>query len=750
MDQTAPANELERRKQVRIRLRDDIQVDAQKYEGRTYYVVKDPVALRYYRLKDNEHFLLQFLDGKHTLEEAQKAYEKRFRPDRLRLEDLEAFAQQLLTAGLARSESPRAGKLLYERRNKRKKSEFMQRWTNILYIKIPVIDPDRILNWMVRWLGWTFSGWFFALALGLMTAAALLVLTHFETFRSKLPDYHEFFSFKTVIYLWMALGVVKVIHEFGHGLSCKKFGGEVHEMGALFLCLSPCLYCNVSDAWTLPSKWHRIIISAAGIYVELVIAALATFIWWNTPHHPFINNLSLSLMVVCSVSTVVFNANPLLRYDGYYVVADWLEIPNLREKSNRYLKHLAQEVCLGIEVPPEGYMELWRKILFVVYAVVSYIYRWVITFVILRFMWSFLKPYGLEVISSMLALAAMISMIAWPAYNLGKNLHRRGRLPDMKRGHVIVTSIVASAVLLAFFFLPLPISRIRGVGLVESRPDGMSQLFVRRNGCLVDLRVQPGDWVVKGQELARFRDEDLELELEGARTDQDSALKELGELRRELDPDNPTTRKDDLKDRLQEVQGALEEARSKIDVIKGIQKNDLVIRANRDGIIGQAPLKEERYKQFEKVEPRGPAEPLFTIHEPGKLQVLLPVETPEFNRLKESLSYGDGEVILRVQGMDSRTWQGKIRLPLPKSELSNVPLALSSKTGGPVAVRAQPSPTGALMAQTQHYPVYIDIVDPDPALMPGNMAQVKIYCRPETCATWVWRKINDMFNLKLL
>jgi putative peptide zinc metalloprotease protein len=583
-----------------------------------------------------------------------------------------------------------------------------------------------------------------------MTAAALLVLTHFETFRSKLPDYHEFFSFKTVIYLWMALGVVKVIHEFGHGLSCKKFGGEVHEMGALFLCLSPCLYCNVSDAWTLPSKWHRIIISAAGIYVELVIAALATFIWWNTPHHPFINNLSLSLMVVCSVSTVVFNANPLLRYDGYYVVADWLEIPNLREKSNRYLKHLAQEVCLGIEVPPEGYMELWRKILFVVYAVVSYIYRWVITFVILRFMWSFLKPYGLEVISSMLALAAMISMIAWPAYNLGKNLHRRGRLPDMKRGHVIVTSIVASAVLLAFFFLPLPISRIRGVGLVESRPDGMSQLFVRRNGCLVDLRVQPGDWVVKGQELARFRDEDLELELEGARTDQDSALKELGELRRELDPDNPTTRKDDLKDRLQEVQGALEEARSKIDVIKGIQKNDLVIRANRDGIIGQAPLKEERYKQFEKVEPRGPAEPLFTIHEPGKLQVLLPVETPEFNRLKESLSYGDGEVILRVQGMDSRTWQGKIRLPLPKSELSNVPLALSSKTGGPVAVRAQPSPTGALMAQTQHYPVYIDIVDPDPALMPGNMAQVKIYCRPETCATWVWRKINDMFNLKLL
>ena len=124
-------------------------------------------------------------------------------------------------------------------------------------------------------------------------------------------------------------------------------------MGALFLCLSPALYCNVSDAWTLPNKWHRIIISAAGIYVELIIAALATFVWWNTPAYPFVNNLSLSLMVVCSVSTVVFNANPLMRYDGYYVLADWLEIPNLREKANRFLTNLVLDRCLGVEVQPD-------------------------------------------------------------------------------------------------------------------------------------------------------------------------------------------------------------------------------------------------------------------------------------------------------------------------------------------------------------------------------------------------------------
>src|SRR5208283_705984 len=326
---------------------------------------------RYYRFKDQEHFLLQLMDGTHTLDDAQKQFEQRYRPERLTLEDLEGFAQQLLTVGLAHNEAGQAGQALYDRRKKRLRREWFAYFTNILYIKLPIFDPDKLLNWILPWLRWIFTPWFFALSLGLMLGALMLIATHFEAFHDKLPSYHEFFSFKTVIYLWIALGVVKVIHEFGHGLSCKHFGGEVHEMGALFLCLSPCLYCNVSDAWTLPSKWHRLIISFAGIYVELVIAAISTFVWWNTPSHPFINNLSMSLMVVCSVSTVVFNGNPLMRFDGYYMLADWLEIPNLRERCNRYLKNISLEFFLGVEVPREQYMALWRRVLFVVYAVVS-------------------------------------------------------------------------------------------------------------------------------------------------------------------------------------------------------------------------------------------------------------------------------------------------------------------------------------------------------------------------------------------
>src|SRR5947208_15704385 len=161
----APVTDLERRKQVRLRIRGDLGITPQKYEGRTYYVVKEPVSLRYYRFKEQEHFLIRLMDGGHTLDDAQKAFEKRFRPDRLTLEDLEHFGQQLLTAGLAQNESPQAGKQLYDRRRKRRRSEWMQTLTNILYIKIPItnvlnyvnLDVDKLLVWMLRYTRWMFT-----------------------------------------------------------------------------------------------------------------------------------------------------------------------------------------------------------------------------------------------------------------------------------------------------------------------------------------------------------------------------------------------------------------------------------------------------------------------------------------------------------------------------------------------------------------------------------------------------------------
>ena len=825
MAAAAPAaSDLERRKRVRLRLRGDLSVTPQKYEGRTYYVVKDPVSLRYYRFKEQEQFLLGFMDGAHTLDEAQKEYEKRFRPERLTLEDLEGFAQQLLTAGLVQNESPQAGKQLFDRRKKRKRSQLMQALTNILYIKIPIFDPDKLLVKMLdfRPLGFLPRGtlpllllvslllplllvattlshgvnttleayrelvspravgvlWgvlalvylgtrplrgiftmrFNMTARLIMLGAVLLVLTHFETFLSKLPSYHEFFSFKTVVYLWVALGIVKIIHEFGHGLSCKYYGGEVHEMGFLFLVFSPALYCNVSDSWTLPSKWKRIIIAAAGIYVELLIAALATFVWWNTPTEPFINNMALSLMIVCSVSTVVFNANPLMRYDGYYVLADWIEIPNLRERSNKFLKNLFLEHCLGVEVQPEQYMALWRRWLFVIYAIASWIYRWVITFVILWFLYNFLKPYKLGVLSGMLALAALASMVGWPLYRLGKNIHQRGRLPDMKRVRVVITCSVLIGLIVAAFTVPLPVSRVTAYGVVELRPDAWDPVYVpsppdpEQVLLLKALYVRDGQRVEANAPLADFQNRELERqyntatkEVEAYETKRAALVAERAKI---TDPKERPRFTEEIERSEGDRNGAAIRA---ADCERRLK--ELTIHAPRGGIVMVPPTIDDVGKQWDRKKPLCKiGKPEDRDHREIRLQVLIPVTPGEYNMLKENMQGKEGPVTLavsvRVKGMGRDFWQGELK-QLPESEATTIPPLLSNRTGGPVAVKPGTSPD-QLLPQTQQYLVRIDLVDPDAEAHPGVRARVKIHCRKRTFGWWLWWNINEKFNLGLL
>jgi putative peptide zinc metalloprotease protein len=739
--------ELERRKMVRLRTRPDLNITPQKYEGKTHYVVKDPVAMRYYRFNDQEYYVVNMFDGTHTLEEIQKGFETNFRPHRLTLEDLESFSQQLLQAGLVQHETPQAGKELFTKRRKQRRMQKIATWTNILYIKLPVFDPDKILKHMLRYLWWIFTPWFFAATILLMAAAIGLVLTHFNTFYDKLPSYHEFFRWNTLLYMWIALGIVKVIHEFGHGLSCKAFGGECHEMGALFLCLSPCLYCNVSDSWTIPSKWKRIAISFAGIYVELVIASIATFVWWNTSDSIW-NNISLCVMVLCSVSTVIFNANPLMRFDGYYMMADWLEIPNLRDRSNRMLKNLWCETCLGIEVQPEPYMEVSRQILFITYAVVSYLYRWMVTFSILYFLANWLKPYNLAALSGLLAAAALGSMIIWPCYRMGKNYFRRGRMPDMKRNRVAVTSTVIATIVGLFLFLPLPISRIKQTGLVQLDREALSRgkVTVPDQAILEALHVQNGDHVYDGQLLAEFRNRKLDEEMSDATKQRDQALAEAdAQTRTLLGVVEPDQKKQIETDRVHWVNMAGEQA-ERIRLLQGQIDALKNLRAPCDGVVMEAPKRDEVGKQWEKEQPQ----PFCLIGDSSRLQVLVPVSADDYHLLQKDIAGTQGlRVTVRIPGRGMQYAYGKVT-HLPEQDAKDIPVGLTHRGGGPVAVKPATDQQHQNQPQNQQYLIEIDLDEADPHLLPGTLVQVKVHCQWKTCGWWVWRKVSALFDLGLI
>jgi putative peptide zinc metalloprotease protein len=360
-----------------IRQRPDLIARQHYYLGRSYWIVKDPVGLNYFRFQEEEYALLSWLNGNVSLDEIKDRFEKEFPPQKITLDELQQFLGMLHKSGLVIAGVGGQGKELFKRRSERRRKELLNALANILCIRFKGFDPEKVLNWLYPIVWWFYSPVMVTLCIALGLSALTLVAVQFNVFTSRLPAFHEFFNFQNAMLLSVTLAVTKVLHEFGHGMTCKHFGGECHEMGVMILVLTPCLYCNVSDSWLLPSKWARAAIGAGGMYVELILASLATWIWWFS-EPGLLNHLCLNVMFVCSVSTLIFNANPLLRYDGYYILSDLAEIPNLRQKSTAVLSRKMGEWFLGLEQPEDPFLPERNQLLFGIYSVAAAIYQWVV------------------------------------------------------------------------------------------------------------------------------------------------------------------------------------------------------------------------------------------------------------------------------------------------------------------------------------------------------------------------------------
>ncbi len=443
-----------------IRKRPDLVSQRQHYLGRSYWVVKDPVGLNYYRFQEEEFAILEMLDGETSLDEIKDRFEADFPPQKITLEELQQFLGMLHRSGLVLADLSGQGRQLVKRRSERKRKQFWAAAANVLCIRFKGFDPERFLNWLYPKVRWFFSPWAVAAACVLGLSALLLVTVQFEVFRSKLPEFHTFFSIENVFLLTVTLCVTKVLHEFGHGLSCKHFGGECHEMGIMILVLTPCLYCNVSDSWMLPNKWKRAAIGAAGIYVELVLASICTFLWWFSYPELLINKLALNVMFICSVSTVIFNANPLLRYDGYYILADLMEIPNLRQKATTILGRKLSEWCLGMEPPEDPFLPQRNQVFFALYSIAATVYRWIVALSICWFLYRFFLSNHLEIVGKAMVAASLWGLFIMPLYQAVKFFYVPGRIDQVKKPHFYSSLGALAALVLAFFFLPLPYSVI--------------------------------------------------------------------------------------------------------------------------------------------------------------------------------------------------------------------------------------------------------------------------------------------------
>jgi len=508
------------RRPIPLAARDDLVHERIEFLGVSYQVIKDPVGLKYFRLQPEQHQVLSLLDGERSLEQLRDAVHEVMPTVRLQLSDIQHLISDLHQKGLLFSNRHGQGAALVKQHQEEFRKKALSSIRSLLYVRLPGWDPEPVLQKLYPFVRWIYHPVAVAAAAVLLVSSWILLAVQFSTFASQLPEFQQFFSWPNLLYLWATLGVCKIIHEFGHGMTCKHFGGECHGMGIMLLVFSPCLYCDVSDSWMLKSKWKRIAIGAAGMYIEVVISAIAIFVWWNT-EPGLVHHLCLNIFFVTAITTVLWNANPLMRFDGYYMMSDLLEIPNLRPKADRLLREQFAWHCLGIEAHPDPFMPESGRTWFAMFAVSAGIYRWFILAAITIFLYTVLKPYGLQSIGITLAVVS-ISMIF---FNLGLNIYRivsAPRIEPLSRPKIVVSLVVVTGLVVGALAVPLPL-HVESMFLIE--PHDVRHIYTLAPGRIDTLPVQPGKRVESGQELARLHDPDLELE--GQRLDHELRLQEL-------------------------------------------------------------------------------------------------------------------------------------------------------------------------------------------------------------------------------
>ncbi len=397
-------------------LRQELEVTEQIYDGQRYFVIKDPLSLKYYRFNREEYFVLDLLRQPSTVESVKQAYLNEFNSDDLDNQEIGLFVSDLLKKNLVMAHQPHRDQLLYDARQNAWKSKFKKQIFNFMFFRIPLFDPDKILDKMHARMSWLWSKPFILFYILLIIVAIGLVADKASEFSVMFKS--NFFTIYNIPILFAVIWIIKGFHEFGHGLMCKHYGGEVHEMGYLCLVFMPFFYCNVTDSWTFTNKRHRFLVTAGGIMTEVFFAAVAAIVWYFTSAPSFIHTIAFNVMVACSISTILFNANPLLRYDGYYMLMDLIEVPNLRQRASRYMTGIFVRYVMG------GYAEEMReehryRFMFPIFSVAAVAYRWFIMIMILYLLYNYLSQVRLEWVGTLLVVFCALTMLLIPTYKMG-------------------------------------------------------------------------------------------------------------------------------------------------------------------------------------------------------------------------------------------------------------------------------------------------------------------------------------------
>ncbi|MBI5250031.1 MAG: hypothetical protein HY912_11100, partial [Desulfomonile tiedjei] len=402
-------------------------------------ILEDPLANKFFRISPYEYELLSILDGTLSLRDAIDRLKLRGR--HFTLNHAAKLADKFSKAGLLLGTSYGTSKVQTDFKDKLQQELRQRSILKLYYLYIPVLNPDKFLEKTLKIWKIFANRITLAIALLLIPGAVYLLVIGLQRFEA---EYLFFFNLQNLIVLWIAIAIVKLIHEFSHAYTAKSFGLRVPEMGVAFLIFFPCLYCNTTAAWQLSDRKERMSIALAGVLSEVAVAVIATYIWYFTKPG-LLNSIAFYLVAISVISSVLFNGNPLLKFDGYFVMSDWLRIPNLQAKAFNFLRYLFFNRVLGVEAIEAPGSSIKESSILVSYGILAFLYRIVLYAGIIERIYSkFDKTLGL-----ILGAIAFAMFIVRPLGRGGANLlRRRSEMHFRPRGLTVFLVLAIGIVLM--------------------------------------------------------------------------------------------------------------------------------------------------------------------------------------------------------------------------------------------------------------------------------------------------------------
>jgi putative peptide zinc metalloprotease protein len=480
-------------------LRTDLRVELREFGGQPCCVIEDPLRAKFYRLGVPEYTFARLLDGTRTVRAAIGDAAGQLRE--LAFSECQALGicRWLLESQLV--ETPHAAE---HRRLTSKAEDCKARWAwlrNPLCVRMPLLDPRAALDLVEPWLAWTLRKPFFFAWLAVCLYALGVAAANWNDLVSGAVVLLDRRHWWLLVVAWLAL---KLLHETYHALVCRKYGGSASEAGIFLMFFAPVPYVDVTSSWRFASKWHRIAVAAAGMYIELLLAALAIIVWAHTGNAAT-RHVAASVAFMASLGTLLVNANPLMRFDGYFILADWLEIPNLNMHGRRWLGSLAAHL-LGCPVARLGLPPRAASVV-KVYAVVAIVWRSIV--------WLALTTALVVILARLHSIAAVVGALATLL------LAGRAALVSLRRWFkqlpacsprrlYAFTTAGAVAIVITMIALLRP-ATISAPGIVEYFP--LVVVRAASPGFVRELCIRDGDEVETGQKLLVIENRELLVQL---------------------------------------------------------------------------------------------------------------------------------------------------------------------------------------------------------------------------------------------